>query len=1058
MAFALTQLGAASGFETKEGTFMRIDKAKLLATSLLVSSLALAPTAWAQTTSQSQEQEQEQEASSTERATQVQDIVVTGSRIRRSTFNSTQPVQVINAEEATLEGLVDTTEILQGSTTANTAGQINNFFTGAVVEGGPGVNTLSLRGLGAQRTLVLLNGRRAGPAGARGQVGPTDLNVIPASLIERVEILTDSASSVYGSDAVAGVVNIITRTNLDGGQAAIIYNQPFESGGEEFNISLGQGWTFNRGYLTAAVDYYEQKEMLFGDRDAFKCPNDVVYYSESMKGRADVVNPLTGDYKCSSYGAEMVSLYLINPDTGGLGGGIDYSPDPLASAGGGAMGCDLSGWRQNRTFFTGYRGCALPAAAPTYFTGTQAEWNQVLRDYAGASPAHSDRYASRTAISPVRRYSASLFGAYDLNATTELFGEVLLNRRESSQNSWRQWWGLIDSYHPRNDQFGFVDDPVTGQSYEVAYIEPTLLLNSRAKQQVDYGRVVAGIRGKSNFHRGFDWELAIQATRSEAEYGGNFIYNDRISAASIMDENADGSPLTWAQYNSYLASGCNPTFLTTANACPAGGVDFFSPGVVGRGEMTQEHLDFIMGYEVGRTTYDHRYIEGVVSGELFDLPAGTVAAALGFQVRYERLNDMPGEQERNGNLWGSSDAQQTVGDDTIKELFAELEFPLLKDLPLVQDLTLSLSGRFSDYDSYGDNSTYKIGLNWAINPSFRIRASHGTSFRAPALYEMYLGNQSSFLDQTSVDPCRSWGLSTNEILKQNCMAAGVPEDHGTAVSSSATIYRNGGKGVLDAETAKSYSAGIVWTPQFADINIALDYFNIEISDEVATFGAGNIVNACYLSENFPNDPFCTLFTRADGNHATRKFEILEVNDSYVNIASQRNEGLDLTARYNREFSFGDLTLNARASYILEWDRQLFTDSEPNVLVDRIGNPQWVANMNARFDHKDWTFYWTMNYVPETSNDHLYASNRGTYFGETVFYDRTVDAYANHTLSVRRKLDKWTLHAGIQNVFDEIPSITSASGGGRASGWGNVPRSSQYDILGRRGFLSITRTW
>lgn len=1036
---------------------MKTNRTHLLASTFIAGLMAVAATPSFAQTAQSQT-EQEQDRKEEQRATTVTDVVVTGSRIRRSEFNSTQPVQIITAEEATLEGLVDTTEILQGSTAANTAGQINNFFTGSVLEGGPGVNTLSLRGLGAQRTLVLLNGRRAGPAGARGQVGPTDLNVIPASMIERVEILTDGASSIYGSDAVAGVVNIITRKNLDGGQASVYYNQPFETGGEELNVNLGHGWRFDRGYLTASADYYERQPLLFGDRDNFACPQDVYYRDANHLIRADVIDPDTGSYKCTSYGAEMVSLYVLNAAGTALGGGIDYSPNPGAVAGGGAIGCDLNGWRQNRTFFTGYRGCALPAAKPAYFTGTQDDWNKVLRDYRGRSALHSDRYATRTAISPVRRTSINVFGGYDLTPKTELFGELLLNRRESSQNSWRQWWGLIDAWHPMNDQFDFVDDPVTGQSYEVAYIEPTLLLNSRAKQRVDYARFVGGARGQLDVGRGWDWELAVQVSRSKAEYGGNFIYNDRILAATVFDEDVDGNPVSNAQYFANLAAGCNKSFLTTAAACPTGGVDFFSPEVVGQGQMRQQDLDFIMGYEVGTTTYDHRYVEGVISGDVFDLPAGPVGAALGFQVRYEKLDDLPGEQERSGNLWGSSDAQRTVGSDTIKEVFAEFEVPLLRDLPFINSMTLNLSGRFSDYDSYGSNSTYKIGLNWAMSSAFRLRASHGTSFRAPALYEMYLGNQSSFLGQNAVDPCRSWGLSTNTTLQQNCAAQGIPDDHGTGVSSSATIYRNGGKGVLSAETADSYSVGLIWTPSFVDFNVALDYYSIEISDEVATFGAGAIVNACYLSENFPNDPFCTLFTRAPGSHPTRPYEILEVNDSFVNIASQKNEGLDLTARYRREFSFGDLTINTRASYILNWERQLFSDSMPTILNNRIGNPEWVANINARFDRNDWTVFWSMDVVPEISNSHLYASDTATYFGETIYLQRSVDAYTNHNLSVRRKFDKWTVQVGIQNLFDSSPSMVSSGGHGRVTGWGNVPRTSQYDILGRRGFVNLTRSW
>src|SRR5690606_37861813 len=139
--------------------------------------------------------------------------------------------------------------------------------------------------------------------------------------------------------------------------------------------------------------------------------------------------------------------------------------------------------------------------------------------------------------------------------------------------------------------------------------------------------------------------------------------------------------------------------------------------------------------------------------------------------------------------------------------------------------------------------------------------------------------------------------------------------------------------------------------------------------------------------------------------------------------------LDLTARYRREFGFGDLTVNARASYILNWERQLFSDAEPNILHDRIGNPKWVANLNARFDHKDWTVIRRMDMVDEASNSHRYTSDTGTYFGETVYRQRKVDFYTTRRPSVRREFDKWTLQVGLQNLFDAYPNSVSAGGQG-----------------------------
>ena len=1020
---------------------MNLKKNILLTTTMAAGLLFGAPTAFAQTDSEQQPQSSQEAEESDDT------IVVTGSRIRRNAFTSTQPIQIITSEEATLEGLVDTAEILQGSNVAATSGQINNYFTGFITTGGPGVNTVSLRGLGAQRTLVLLNGRRAGPAGARGQVGPTDLNVIPSSMIERVEILTDGASSIYGSDAVAGVINIITRENLDGGFVNLTANQPFDAGGEELNFSIGQGWRFDRGYVSLSADYYERQPLYFGDREAFECPTD--FYLRADGSRADAIDPDTGRPVCASLGAELVSLYF----EGGAEGASDYAPDPNAVAGGGPLGCDMDGWRHIRVFMTGHAyQCWLPSnlASAPWQAPNNAAYQDLLREYRGRSGIglHSDRYNSRTAISPVERTSVVLTAGYDLTPTTEVFGELLLNRRESEQQSWRQWWGVVTALHPRNPFPASMYDPLVDDSFAITHIEPTLLLNSTHRQQVDYMRGVLGARGSINIGNGWDWDLVGQFSRSEAEYGGTFIYNDRILAATQFTTLA------------HVAAGCNASLLTTALACPAGGVDLFSPAVVGNGELSAVDRDFLLGYEVGNTVYEHAYVEGSVSGELFELPAGPLAVAVGFQLRHEEIDDQPGEQERTGNYWGSSAAVQTVGEDTIREVFAEFEVPLLRDQPLVNELTLNLSGRMSDYDTYGDNSTHKIGLNWSISPAWRVRASQGTSFRAPALYELFLGNQTNFGFAQTSDPCRNWGLSTNQTLRDNCAAGRpgegpLPDAFPVLPTSSALVTVGGGLDVLEAETADTFSVGVIWTPSFIDFSLAVDYFKIEVNDEVAQFGAAAIVNACYLSESFPNDPLCTLFERAPGDHPTRPYEILTINDSYVNIARQENEGLDVTARYQHDLGWGELTINGRASYILNWERQIRGDSLPTELHDRIGNPEWVANMNARLDYNDWTFFWAANFVAESDNQKFFASPSGTYFGETVYPVREVGFYSTHDVSVRRVFDDWSLQVGIQNLFDESPNYISS---GAATRMGNLPLSSQYDYIGRRAFVSVGYQW
>lgn len=204
-------------------------------------------------------------------------VVVTGSRIARSAFTSTAPIQVITSEAATLEGLVDTAELLQGSSIAQGSTQINNSFGNFIVEGGLGANSVSLRGLGAQRSLVLLNGQRPGPAGTRGQVGAFDLNVIPNSIIERAEILKDGASSVYGSDAVAGVVNIITRSSIESPELNIQYNATEEGGGNTLSVNGALGFELLGGNILLAAEYEDRDPLKFGDRRHLACAQDLAY-------------------------------------------------------------------------------------------------------------------------------------------------------------------------------------------------------------------------------------------------------------------------------------------------------------------------------------------------------------------------------------------------------------------------------------------------------------------------------------------------------------------------------------------------------------------------------------------------------------------------------------------------------------------------------------------------------------------------------------------------------------------------------------------------------------
>ena len=182
--------------------------------------------------------------------------------------------------------------------------------------------------------------------------------------------------------------------------------------------------------------------------------------------------------------------------------------------------------------------------------------------------------------------------------------------------------------------------------------------------------------------------------------------------------------------------------------------------------------------------------------------------------------------------------------------------------------------------SYGSDSVWKAGINWQIIPSVRVRGTQGTSYRAPALYELYLGNQTGFLPQTSIDPCINWGNSSNPNIQTNCAAAGIPANY-TGLGSSATIVSAGGIGLLDAETSTAKTLGLIWTPDFLDLSIAIDYFDIEINNAVTQLGAGTIMGGCYGSPVYPN-VFCSLFTRTPSNAAINPNSVITVNDNYLN--------------------------------------------------------------------------------------------------------------------------------------------------------------------------------
>ncbi len=927
-------------------------------------------------------------------------VVVTGSRIARDAFTSTAPIQVITAEASTLEGLVDTAEILQGSSIAQGSTQFNNTFGNFVIEGGPGIASISLRGLGAQRSLVLLNSQRPGPAGVRGQVGAFDLNVVPDSIINRVEILKDGASSIYGSDAVAGVVNIITRSSIDTPEFNIQYNATEQGGGNTLSMNGALGFDLFGGNVMLAAEYEDRDPLKWGDRKNLACAMDLAYDAVTGQRIDRLDRSVIGNTPLGGCSAGNIYHNTVIDAISGL----RYVPSPDGVTVG-----PIAGYRPraNRTFLN----------SPTGY----AYFEDVLN-----SPKFLEGYA----ISAVERLSLYGKADFELFDSVDWSTEILATRREFDQKAWRQFFPQIASANgydvpgPFTAGAGFALHPAGFRLTQPITIWP-------ADQQVtvDYYYVNSGLKGDFVLP-GWTWSLNASYSSSEGEYGGNEITKEK--AGDWRYTSADGL-YHGPEYNPF-----DPAFLS--------------------GNWSQATYDLLTANPVGTTTYEQTIVQGVLSGDLLELPAGPLGFAIGAEWRTFEIDDTPDVREQNDEFWNTSAALITRGEDTVTEAFVEVNVPLLKGMPFVEELTLDGSARAFEYDSYGSDSVWKAGLNWQITPSFRVRGTQGTSYRAPALYELFLGNLTGFQDQVLIDPCIDWGNSSNVNIRTNCAAAGIPNNYTGTGGDSALIIQGGGQGVLKAENSEARTLGVIWTPDFLDLSLAVDYFDITVKNQVAQLGPGAILGGCYGAPIYPN-AFCNLFTRNPGNAPTSAFHINTVNDSYINVNNQSTRGIDITLRYEHELDFGDLTIDLSATHTMEdvanlFDPNLSSGFATNDFNGTLGDPEWVGDASFQLRTGDYTYSWFVDYVGPTDNEVFFpeVTAPGAYFGRTARLINKTDDWLSHDMSVRWQSDKLTVTGGISNVFDAQPPVISLNAGQRLQNYSLG--ATQYDLRGRTYFVRL----
>ncbi|MFV7424594.1 TonB-dependent receptor plug domain-containing protein [Stenotrophomonas geniculata] len=908
------------------------------------------------------------------KATDLDKVTVTGSLIRRADYETTSPVFTIDTERNATQGQVNVAEFLQKSAIGAAETQITNQFGGFNTNGGTGVQTFSLRGLGANRTLVLLDGQRPGPAGTRGAVGAFDLNVLPTAVLQRAEIVKDGSSSIYGSDAVAGVVNLITKKHFDRPELTVTGRVPTEGGGEVFSASLANGWNFEKGSIVAAVEWYKQNELTRGDRDYFKCAEDLVWDADGNRidrvDRSIMANTNLGG--CQNMLHNVVDVTNNRVTT-------RYVPSPDGSTVGP---------------FPGYR----PRANQTYANGNPIATYEEPNNFLGYGKSHIVNKQERKSV-----YFATDFGFDSFNWKTQF----LYNNRTTDNFQWRQFFPTVR---------------LPGSATATA--QPVMPFKSISNTEVDYFYFANKLDGLIKGTDTWAWEVNANYTRSNGKYS------------------------TLGIRNSISGDLGRPGAGTTPAA------NYFDPGYLS-GAKVDELIGILGVWANGKTTYDQTTVNAVFSGELFDLPAGALATAVGFEYRNYKIDDRPAPE--NYDLWGSTTADRTKGDDKVKEAFVEFDIPLLKGLPGVESLSANASGRVFKYDSIsGSDNVWKLGLNWQIIPSLRLRGTIGTSYRAPGLYEMYLGNQTGFLAQTQIDPCIRWGESNNTRIQANCGAAGIPADYTAAGNSSATVYTRGGKdGNLTPETSRARSVGLVFTPSFADLSIAIDYFDYEVRDQITSLGASSILQGCYESTTYPNR-YCDLLRRNPSTSANANM-VTEVYAQYLNINRQRTRGWDMTLNWDHEFSFGKFSLDSQITYTVEDTAELFDSAAASGLSssDRLGDlgrPDLVGNLGLSLKRGDWTYNWLTQYIAQTKDPDL--DEKFTYQNRPNSYrDTTLESRFYHTASVSYDQADWQILVGVANVLNTKPPLISSSV--YSSRYGNTyPFATQYDFYGRTPFVRL----
>ncbi|MCR9270275.1 MAG: TonB-dependent receptor [Hyphomonadaceae bacterium] len=987
-------------------------------------------------------------------------VVVTGSRIARDEFSSASPLQVIDGEVSRDLGLIDASDLLGQTTVVQGQQTTTGLSTSAGVTtiNGPGSATASLRGLDPGRTLVLINGRRLAPAGVRGTPSAPDLNLIPGSLIDRVDVLLDGASSVYGSDAVAGVVNYILRTDIDGLQLDAFITDPEMDGdgGQQQVYSAAFGLSNDRGYMTFAAEYARIQSFTGRQFGSFYEP-----YADGCR---------------TGYQQGLSGQLYENC-------GLSFGQGAVTGTSNGFLGYEL-----------GAQEAGLPAGfvrlnpfGEPELLNPDNRQGQLLLNYPEFLDANLSPNFQRATLYTAGEYDLGLYG----NMTAYYEGSHAI--RETVNNSSGQGNVPLTADYVLN---GFQENA-------------TLYFSSRfeTKTEVAQTRLIGGLKGDLPFMDDFgplqNWGYDVYASYSRSN-GDDAIIG--IPFFPSLEQTLTNTVINPTTGEAECTSRGLPTTAQNTECRP---LNFFEPNFIFGGRFADpEDNAYFFPARTTNTVVEQTVFSGFASGELYELPAGALSAVVGFEYREDIIDTTTDAGTAQGLFQGFSADPGANGSRNLQEVFGEIEVPVLADMPFADELTVNLAARYTSENNFGEESTYRVQAQYAPVDWFTLRSTYGTSFRAPNVGEQFGGRAVSF--SNPADPCRTPGVAvpqgdydndpttpeTREYqpnldprdadLIDRCLNGGGPFGiPGTDPFSLGIVGLGGSSPVflgaptqvatgsnpeLQAETSTAFSGGFVfeqpWFDQF-DLRASATYYEIEIEDEVASLAASQIVGACYDSPGL-TDPQCQFITRAPrvaGDE--RSGEIVFVEALNQNLDQRTNRGIDYNLEFDMDFNIPQLedaieySLIARATQTLEQIELQAVVGGFDVDNDlrEYGNPEWRLNLTNIASWQDWSFLFQSRFIGnmiENNDDPLDPQTFGLY-ACVIAGDQpcnqfdALDHYWVHDMSLRYSTGDWTLRGGVSNVFNDQPPLTDNNQLSNIAGIG-------YDLGGRTFFMNVTKTF